>query len=716
MLNTLKKHFGYNEFRPLQKDIIQSVLDKKDTFVLMPTWSWKSICYQLPALILEGLTIVISPLIALMKDQVDSLQTNGISAKFINSSLSYQEISEIKLSCQKWEIKILYIAPERLSVPWFYEFLDSINLAFIAVDEAHCISERWHDFRPDYHNLKVLKEVFPETPIIALTATATSKVQNDIKIKLNLQTPNNFLWTFDRPNLSLHVANKQGTFYKILDLLAKNKNQSVIIYCFSRKDTESIASKLNQNWYKALPYHAGLNDEERNQNQEMFIKDKVDIIVATVAFGMWIDKPDVRMVIHNTFPKTLESYYQEVGRAGRDGLPSECVLFYSHGDRRKHEFFIDQLQDTTEQMKSRIKLQQIIDYCEINTCRRQFLLSYFEEESDACDNCDVCLKVDEMFDATEITQKILSAIVHTHNTFGSTHIIDVLLWSRRKAILDNFHDRLSVYDIVKDFTKPQLQQLIKSIIHHWFIVKQWERYPTLAVSSSWLTRLNLRENISLPKPEKARAEVRYKQTKQTIDFDQILFERLRTLRKNIADRRWIPPFMVFSDISLQEMCHYFPISSQDFLSITGVWDQKLATFGEEFLSQIQAYVQENNLTPLSKTSFKPSTYKSKKTRSSSSKTPNHIQTQKLLSQKMSLSDISNKLGFQIWTIITHIQKLIDQWEPCEITYLKPNKKTISDIKQALLKCDSDKLKPVFDQLKWKYLYDTIKLVKIFVVE
>jgi len=705
MLKTLKKHFGYNKFRPLQKDIIQSILDKKDTFVLMPTWSWKSICYQLPALMIDWVAIVISPLIALMKDQVDGLQTNGISARFINSSLKQKEISNIKSLCQQWDIKILYITPERLSVPGFYEFLDSINLSFIAVDEAHCISEWWHDFRPDYHNLKTLKEVFPETTIIALTATATSKVQNDIKNKLNLQNPNNFLWTFDRPNLSLHVANKQDTFFKILDLLEKHKNQSVIIYCFSRKDTESISNKLIQKWYKALPYHAWLNDAERKNNQELFIKDKVDIIVATVAFGMWIDKPDVRMVIHNTFPKTLESYYQEIGRAWRDWLESECVLFYSHWDRRKHEFFINQLQDPTEQMKSRIKLQQIIDYCEINTCRRQFLLSYFEEDSEICNNCDICLKVDEMFDATEITQKILSAIIHTQNTFGATHIIDILIWSRKKAILDNFHDRLSVHGIVKDFTKPQLQQLIRSIIHHWLIIKQWDRYPTLAVSKSGLEWLNSRENISLAKPEQIRSESKTKYSKWITDFDNNLFEKLRTLRKNIANNLWLPPFMVFADTSLQEMCYYFPIDPQSFLSITWVWEQKLKKFWDIFLWEIQSYINENNINPTQK-------HKKTKTRTND-KTPSYTKTQKLISQKMDLTEISKSLNLKISTIINHIEILKNKWLTCDIDHIKPDKKTIIEIQQSFLKFNNDRLKPVFNELNWKYSYDTIKLVKLF---
>jgi ATP-dependent DNA helicase RecQ len=380
MKEFLKTYFGYDEFRPLQEEVIGNVMSGKDSFVLMPTGGGKSLCYQLPALKFNGLTIVISPLIALMKDQVDALKANGISAEYINSSLSYQEIVQIQKNVQEGKVKILYLAPERLAMESFQKFLKTLKISLIAIDEAHCISEWGHDFRPDYRNLKLFKSQFPNVPIIALTATATSKVREDIVKQLSLSNPKICVSSFDRENLSFLIIRKKNAFDKLVRILEKHKNEPVIIYCFSRKDTEQIATDLKIEGFNALPYHAGLNSETRKRNQELFIKDEAQIIVATIAFGMGIDKPDVRLVVHYTFPKTMEGYYQEVGRAGRDGLPSECALFYSYGDRRKHDFFIDQMKDNKERNNALKKLDQVIEYCEQTECRRKFVLNYFGEE------------------------------------------------------------------------------------------------------------------------------------------------------------------------------------------------------------------------------------------------------------------------------------------------------------------------------------------------
>lgn len=399
MERLLKTYFGYDCFRGNQKEIIQSVLDKKDTFVLMPTGGGKSICYQLPALELEGVTLVVSPLIALMKDQVDSLKANGISAEFINSSLGYMEIMTIQMRIHLKEIKMLYVAPERFAQREFMEFLKSINLSLIAIDEAHCISEWGHDFRPDYRNLKQLRNYFPEIPVIALTATATERVKEDIINQLSLKNPNIFISSFDRDNLELNVIKKKDSFKRILEILEEYPKEPVIIYCFSRKETEKLAIDLNENGYRAIFYHAGLDDRVRKKNQELFIKDEVNIMVATIAFGMGIDKPNVRLVIHHTFPKTIEGYYQEIGRAGRDGLRSNCVLFYSIADERKHNFFIDQIADPESKHKRKEKLKEMIKYAESNKCRRKQILEYFGEEfsSKNCGLCDVCLAKREAY-------------------------------------------------------------------------------------------------------------------------------------------------------------------------------------------------------------------------------------------------------------------------------------------------------------------------------
>jgi len=598
MKSILKKYFWYNQFRPLQKQIIQSVLDKKDTFVLMPTGGGKSLCFQLPALMFPWLTVVISPLIALMKDQVDNLQTNGIATGYINSSLSIEEHTHTQQQLIDNKIKILYIAPERLSTDGFLDFLQTLNISLFAIDEAHCISQRGHNFRPDYNNLKVLKQTFPTVPQIALTATATAKVQQDILTQLNLQNPQIFIWGFDRPNLQLTVMRKRDSFLKIVNLLKTQPNQSAIIYCFSRKETESIATKLQQQWFSALPYHAGLSDQKRKSHQESFIKDEINIIVATIAFGMWIDKPDVRLVIHYVFPNSLEGYYQEIGRAGRDWLPSQCVLFFSLGDKRKHDFFIDQLINPEDQIKARVKLNQIVDYCEQLSCRRAHLLAYFGETCDSCDNCDNCLQNNETFDATEISKKIISAIIRTWDSFGITHIIDVLKWSRKKSILNNRHDQLSVYNIVQDFSTNQLKDITNALIQKWFLAKKWYKYPILTTTDKALTFLKSDQIISLQKPETDTYTYNKKWKNSrgtTINFNTTLFQQLRSLRKTIAQQKGIPPFMVFSDVSLQEMSTYFPTDSTAFLQITGVWAKKLNTFGTQFIQIILDFTTQNNI-------------------------------------------------------------------------------------------------------------------------
>ena len=399
MENLLENYFGHSSFRGNQKEIIQSVLDKKDTFVLMPTGGGKSICYQLPAMKFEGITLVISPLIALMKDQVDSLKANGIPAEFINSSLSPMEIMAIQYRIHLKEIKILYVAPERLMQGQFMDFLKSTNLNLIAIDEAHCISEWGHDFRPEYRKLTQLKEIFPQVPMVALTATATEKVQEDIISQLSLKNPNIFVSSFNRENLKIKILRKKDSFEKIVEILEKHKDEPTIIYCFSRKETEKIAIDLNQRGFAAIFYHAGLSDDMRKKNQDLFIKDKATIMVATIAFGMGIDKPNVRRVIHHTFPKTLEGYYQEIGRAGRDGKPSECILFYSFADERKHNYFLDKILNPESRTKNKQKLKDVMKYADSKMCRKKFILEYFGEKTnfEDCGSCDVCLGESDNF-------------------------------------------------------------------------------------------------------------------------------------------------------------------------------------------------------------------------------------------------------------------------------------------------------------------------------
>ena len=726
MKKLLKTYFGYDEFRPLQEDIINNVLNKKDSFVLMPTGGGKSLCYQLPALKFDGLTLVISPLIALMKDQVDALKTNGIAAEYINSSLLPAEIQEIQERIISGKVKILYVAPERLASQNFQNFLKTANVKLIAVDEAHCISEWGHDFRPDYRNLKLFKSQFPNVPIIALTATATPKVREDIIKQLSLNNSKQFVSSFDRENLSLLITRKKNAFDKLVRILEKHKNEPVIIYCFSRKDTEQIAGDLRLEGFNALPYHAGLNNETRKKNQELFIKDEAQIIAATIAFGMGIDKPDIRLVVHYTFPKTLEGYYQEVGRAGRDGLPSECVLFYSYGDRRKHDFFIDQMEDDKERDNSLKKLNQVVEYCEQTECRRKFILNYFGEEyifpnnkntdngenEIGCGACDICLEPREKFDATEIAQKILSCVIKTGNRFGKKYLIDVLKGKSTEQIASNRHDTISVFGIVSDFTDEEIKNIIRSLTTLNFLQVSEGKYPTLSITSAGIIFLKQKEPLEISKAREGFSDLYENVPRQKIEFDHKLFEKLRVLKKKIADKQGIPPFMIFSDVSLQEMAHYFPNDKNNFSKIEGVGSRKLESFGNIFLEVINNYTKENDISSL-EIPDRGERRINKIKRLVKTGRSKYTKTKEMVLQKLPLSEIAREEGFTEGTIMKHLERLLEAGEDIDIAYLKPPQERLEKIKTAFEECGDEKLKPVFEFLGEKYSYDEIRLAKLF---
>lgn len=583
----LHKYFGYTSFRPLQKEIVEDILAKKDVFVLMPTGAGKSICYQVPALMFDGVTIVVSPLISLMKDQVDGLRQNVIPSAYLNSSLSKKEQGEILDQVAENKLKLLYVAPERLMQDSFIQFLQKLPISLFAIDEAHCISEWGHDFRPEYKDLKLLKTFFPEVPIAALTATATERVKDDIIKSLRLEKAQIHTASFNRPNLHYTVIPKNGIAGQIVEYIEKHPGESGIIYCQSREKVDRMTETLIKNGIKALPYHAGLVDRTRQKHQDAFIKEDVDVIVATIAFGMGIDKPNVRFVIHADLPSNMERYYQETGRAGRDGLQSECILFYSYADKTAIEFFIHK-KSIVEQEIARKLLRKMVEFAETKTCRRKILLGYFGEsfENENCQTCDNCASPPEKFDATIITQKILSCVYRVDQRFGAGYIIDVLMGSTDQKIMRNNHQHLSTYGIVDDFSKNQLRTFIQELIHLNYLQQTQDQYPVLRLAPKSADVLKKKKQVMLYLP----AVKKEKKRKKDYGENPELFEKLRVLRKEIADEQNVPPYIIFSDVTLKEMANTLPATKDEFADIKGVGKQKLALYADSFLAVIMNYV------------------------------------------------------------------------------------------------------------------------------
>lgn len=583
----LEKYFGYTEFRPLQEEIITDILKKKDVFVLMPTGGGKSLCYQLPSTLMTGITIVISPLISLMKDQVDSLTQNGIPAAFLNSSLTPAEQDEVLHQVRSGTIKLLYVAPERLVQESFLALLESLPITFFVIDEAHCISQWGHDFRPEYRQLRLLKTRFPSIPIMALTATATEPVKEDIVSELQLVHPKRYQASFNRPNLSYTISPKTKAFDTVVRYIKDHSGESGIIYCQSRKTVENVTKKLQQKGIEALAYHAGLIDEVRKKNQERFINDDVQIIVATIAFGMGINKPNVRYVIHYDLPKSLEHYYQETGRAGRDGLPSACLLLFSVGDKFFYERFLEEKSEA-ERIHGRKQLQTVIAYAQSSTCRRKQLLQYFNETmtETTCGNCDNCLTPAETFDATVLAQKILSCVYRVHERFGINHIAGILTGSSSQKILERRHNLLSTYDIIKDYSAPDVKFFIYELISRGYLIQTDDQYAILSLTPKSMPVLKGTAPVFLSKREPSPTAAL---SREEVSFDQELFERLRRLRKRLADEKHVPPYVIFADTSLKAMASLLPQDLQAFSQVYGVGDEKLKRYGAVFLEEITAY-------------------------------------------------------------------------------------------------------------------------------
>ena len=596
LVGALKRRFGHDGFLPLQEEVVRNVLAGRDSLVLMPTGGGKSICYQLPAVILDGVTLVVSPLIALMKDQVDALRSRGVRAAFINSTMTQAEVRDVQLDAYHGRLDILYVAPERLVLQHFSDFLHAVKLGLIAIDEAHCISEWGHDFRPDYRNLQALRDQFPNTPLIALTATATERVREDVIHQLKMPDAQRFISSFNRPNLTYKVMPKDRSFERLAATLRELRDGSAIIYCFSRKDTEDLASRLSGEGFEALPYHAGLEDNVRRQTQERFISGDVPIIVATIAFGMGIDKPDIRLVVHYDLPKTIEGYYQETGRAGRDGLPSDCVLFFSYGDKFKQDFFIKRIENDAEREAARERLATMVGYGFRRSCRREYLLSYFGEEwgQSNCGGCDVCLaekepsSVGNTYDGTVTTQKVLSAIIRTGERFGAAHVVGVLRGSRARRVLELGHDKLSVHGIARDVSRHELMDVVDQLIERGLVARATGEFPTLSVTKAGREFLSNRETIELVR----RIDDAFGGDDADREPDAGLFEKLRRLRRDIADSLDVPAFVVFSDAALRGMASSLPPDRDSLLAVRGVGRRKADQFGERFLAAIAEYLKE----------------------------------------------------------------------------------------------------------------------------
>ena len=593
----LKTVFGYDSFRPLQKDIITNVLKGHDTLAVMPTGGGKSLCYQLPALILEGITIVVSPLISLMQDQVSSLETAGIHSAFLNSSLSWEEYCKSVDEIKSGEIKIIYVSPEGLATQKIRELLSGLELkiACITIDEAHCVSQWGHDFRPDYLEIKTVRHMFPDAVMLALTATATEHVRQDICQNLGMKNPKVFISSFNRENIYLEVLPKRNALELVINCIRKHSGESGIIYCNSRKGVDELAATLDKKGYSVLPYHAGLSDQIRAKNQDLFIKDEVQIIVATIAFGMGINKPNVRYVINYDLPKSIEEYYQEIGRAGRDGLPSSALLLYSAQDIHKIRWFF---QESGSPEKDELLLQGMIKYATARTCRRQALLRYFGEawepvkDSTCC--CDICSSGDiPLQDVTVPAQKLICCIIRTGERFGAGYVTDVLLGSNSQRIADNGHDKITTWGIGTEYKKPEWMELVDLLIDEGYIMKSGE-YNVLEVTALGKRFLAARSELKLPMRADVvksfkKAAVKTTAEKPAADDSQAeaIIQNLKAWRKRKADDLNVPPYVIFGDKTLLDLAAKKPKSRQDLLNVYGIGRAKAEEFGRSILQIIE---------------------------------------------------------------------------------------------------------------------------------
>lgn len=700
----LKEYFGYDSFRPMQADIIQNVYDKKDTLVLMPTGGGKSICYQIPAITLKGITIVVSPLIALMQDQVEGLKANGIEAAFLNSSQAYPEQKAVENDCFNGKIKLLYVSPEKLVSEAFTPILKMLPVNLIAIDEAHCISSWGHDFRPEYTKLKFLKKQLPHIPIIALTATADKTTRKDIVTQLNLGNAKQFVASFDRPNLSLSVKAGQKRFEQIVEFLEDRPNTSGIIYCLSRKSCESLAQKLKSKGHKADFYHAGMASIERSKVQREFINDTTPIICATIAFGMGIDKSNVRWVIHYNMPKNIEGYYQEIGRAGRDGVKSDTVLFYSFADVMNLRKFAE---DSGQRDLQLAKLDRMQEYAEAFICRRKMLLAYFNDSLEHdCGNCDVCKNPPERFDGTVIAQKALSAVARLKQKVGIRIVIDVLRGSNRYEIKANNYHRIKTYGAGANYSQREWQQFMQQLIHLGYLDIAYDEKNALKINELSKKVLFEGSTVELVKlsdiskrKEKQKAAAQATTTPAGMVRERVrdeLFEVLRQLRSEIARENGIPPYLVFSDATLEDMAANKPTTEKEMLDVSGVGKFKMEKFGQPFMTKIETYIVENNIekTPVKLIKAAP---KPKRPKLNKGETT-YDRTLMLYKQALTPEEIAEKRMISVNTVYSHLGKLYKDGQNIQLgRYVKK-----TEMQQIL-----DILKGMEEPIKPKEIYEAL---------
>jgi len=706
----LKEIFGYSSFRGNQEVVIRNILTGKNTFVIMPTGAGKSLCYQLPAMMYDGLAIVISPLIALMKNQVDQMNAYGVNARFLNSTLSKGEITKLKKDCVAGLVKLLYVAPESLNKDENIEFLKKVQVSFVAIDEAHCISEWGHDFRPEYRRIKTMIGQLGQKSVIALTATATPKVQLDIQKNLQMEEADVFLSSFNRKNLYYEVRPKKETKKQLIRFLKEHKGKSGIIYCLSRKKVEEIAQLLNVNGFKAAPYHAGLDPDVRMKNQDDFLNEEVDIITATIAFGMGIDKPDVRFVVHYDVPKSLEGYYQETGRGGRDGLEGVCLMFYSHNDLNKLEKF-NKDKSVQERENARILLQEMEFYAESPVCRRKQLLHYFGEEYKEanCGSCDNCMNPRERFEGSAFVKIVIEAVKQTNERFGLAHLVNVIRGVEDEYVKSYGHFDLAVYGKGDTEDADFWKAVIRQTLIYQYLEKDIENIGVFKISEKGHNFLKKPHNIELARDHDYSTEGGDEEGSERViinskSYDIKLFDLLKALRKKMAKEKDLPPYVIFQDPSLEEMATTYPTNKEELASVNGVGMGKVNKFGNEFIELIEKYVDENDIETASEVVVKSSINKSKI----------KIYIIQQIDRKVDLEEIAESKGLAFDELLTEMENICYSGTKLTVDYyidevLDDNKQ--EEIFDYFLNSETDSMEEAMAELS-EFSEDDVRLMRV----